>query len=304
MKIMQVTGINPNWKEAKATIKLFDTNFNNGKKFIYEYDGITVPYVTDSMLQSIQSNQNLIDGYLTDYETTIQSHINTKGYTIPGGTLFTTLQGQYDAILNSEITAFVDENSPTIDMNLLSKIVDNEKNFADRRVNILRVLNEMRTIIFETYKVSETLYSNTLDCNGAQNETTQTISFTSPTTKLIKNIVLNYKSEWNSVEYDNENIPVSNTTYTQTYAAMKYTENAVNFDYTLDGAGLTDTITMTGSHKSHNDSGNVLDVISNIVTITADTYLKTVTAGDLDEYIHKNIYDSDFNFDFVTSFEV
>lgn len=303
MKIMQITRIDPNWKEGKASLELMDTNFNNGKKFIYDHLPGASNFVNDGMLQNIMNNQIYVNFHMTAYETTIQSHITTKGYTIPLGTNFPTLQGQYDAIDNAEITAFVDETSPTLDMLLLTKIVNNEKNFANRRVNILRVLDEMRKIIFETYKVSETLYLQSLNCNGLEASKNTTIVFTTPTTKLMKNIVNTYFSKFNTVQYATEDLLRGDAVYNQVYSGVTNTSIDREFEYTLDAKGLTDTIILNGTLYCTNGSG-YSDIVQNNLQITADTYLKTVTSGDLDNYVHKNIYDSDFNFDFVISFEV
>ena len=126
--VLEVIKKTVDYKTHKITIETYDTRYQGLVKQIKELSGINLAddldgeFVADSLLSNIKYRQDQIDNSLDSFE----SYISGLGYTIPSNSFITLPAG---TILPGE----------PLDYDLLESIVNNEKDFYNRRQIIKQI---------------------------------------------------------------------------------------------------------------------------------------------------------------------
>jgi hypothetical protein len=135
----------------------------------------------------------------------------------------------------------------------------------------------------------------------------QSINFINPTTVIIKKSSINLRSDsirsGRIYHYEDMTEQVENTTqrddsiYCRTILFLTFIKSVTTAPYITSITEISGTMTAAMYYIQ-----NVGDYVSLTLNLTAETYPKTVTAGNLETYLNKNKYE--LTLDYVLSFEL
>ena len=294
-------------EEAKVYLELLDCNFFNGSKLIEDNVLGSSDYFSKGRYTIFRDKQIAINTALTTYENEIYAWIAGKFDSINTSWGLTTLQGVYSELLDSVPYDESGAGYTTVSYALLERIMLNENNFTNRRKAIMKVFDDLRYKVVDTYTLfANTIFTQTLS-NSTLIENNSAVSYSfssSGANYFLRNTKLNYKSKYDGTQYATQDMLEGsyNTTQTRTGSTVNPTTtlNLSSYVSSQDAKGNKTSIALTGTQYATAGLDTYPRQTDNIITFTADKIPYRSTGASYDNI--KELYDKnkwDLTLDYI-----